>query len=633
MSLVETLVDVLPSRDQEIAAFVEHLKTLDDTYYNGAATVEDWQYDAIKDTLRALDPNNAYLQKVGADVRTGKEPLPVPMGSLDQLYDDNDLRLWLDKYQMWGKPVVITEKLDGYSCLLVYVDGRLTNAFSRGNGTEGASVIRHVKHMDAPKIIQGATGTQYIRGEVIMLPAVFNEKYKGQFQNPRNMVAGAMNRTVTEQSVLRDLTFIAHEWVNSTQSKSDSYQTLHEHGFLIPNHSISNASELGDSGQERLYQLIRTWKKSGSFELDGIVVTIDDLASVFKVSKSSSLNPEHSFKFKLPNDGVATEVVRVHWEVSKNFLIKPRIEIKPVAMGGVTITFATGFNAKFIVDNNIGPGAQVLITRQGDVIPYVKTVIKGTQPDLPALDYSWNDTQVEIVLNNKNSPEVIFKQVLDFFVSLEVELLKEANLRALFDAFKLDGRDYTSILGVIFDLTEIEFEKCIGSNGKKIYNSLHRRLQTTTLPILMGSLNYCGAGFGIRKATLLLGQTTLEAIQSPADIAQLNGFDDKTARNIFEGIEKFQQFLKSYGDYIAFKQEEPKEDKLGALVVVMTGFRDKDLHAKIESLGGKVGSSVSGKTTHLLTLDPNNLTGKTKAAKEKGITIMSPDQFKDAFGL
>jgi DNA ligase (NAD+) len=615
----------------KVASTVARLLELDDAYFNGDALVSDTDYDELKNWLRTTDPTNEYFKRVGADVRTGKEPLPVTMGSLNQLYDDNDLSLWVKKYELQNRFCILTEKLDGFSCLLVYTDGNLTQAFSRGNGIEGASVIRHVQHINSVPPTIPISGTQYIRGEIIMKPSVFQEKYSTQYKNPRNMTAGCMNRTTTESSVLNDLDFIAHEWVMYEDTKQFSLVALEGFAFLVPNTEVMVGDRLT---RDLLERTIKEFKKRSEYELDGVVITIDDLDCVQNVSKSSSLNPEHSIKFKLQGEGIQTEVVKVHWESSKNFLMKPRIEIKPIQLGGVTITFATGFNAKFIVENNIGPGAVVLITRQGDVIPYCKAVLKGTQPDLPTdVEYEWNETKVEIALKDKNTPEVIFKQVLDFFVSLEVELLKEANLRSLFDAFSLDGREYTDIIGVIFDLTEIEFERVIGSNGKKIYSSLHRRLQNTNLPTLMGSLNYCGAGFGVRKATALLEQISVDQITSVEVIAHLNGFDEKSARNIFAGVEKFREFLTRFDEYIALKQEEPKEDKLSALVVVMTGFRDKDLHAKIESLGGKVGSSVSGKTTHLLTLDPNTLTGKTKAAKDKGVTIMSPDQFKEAFSL
>jgi DNA ligase (NAD+) len=610
------------------------LREWDDAYHNAEALIPDEVYDALKLEAQLELPDDPYFTEVGAPVRSGKEPLPVPMGSLTQKYDDADLTRWVNDRGLQNKLCVIAEKLDGFSCLLVYKNGKLSQAFSRGTGLEGASVLRHVQAIAlVPKNIT-VPGIHYIRGEIIMKPQLFEQKYKEAFANPRNMVSGCMNRTTTENHVLADMEFLAHEWITFEGSKQESIQLLQMNKFVTPYYEAVTGMQLATQGKTLIDALIAQFKADSDYELDGVVITIDDLATVENLSRSSSLNPEHSIKFKLQSEGVRTECVAVHWEPSKNFLGKPRIEIKPVQLSGVTITFATGHNAKFIVDNAIGPGAILLITRQGDVIPYCKAVIQGTTAALPTdMDYEWSESGVEIVLTDKNHPEVIFKQVLDFFTSLEVDLLKEASLRLVFDKFKLMGLNYTEILVTIIDLTKVEWEHVIGANGAKIHTSLHRRLQNLTMPILMGSLNYCGVGFGIRKATKLLEQIAFKDITSVEDIAECHGFDVKTAEKIWTGIPKVREFLNKAAEYITFRAEEVKSSELAALVVVMTGFRDKDLHAKIESLGGKVGSSVSSKTTHLLTLDPTNLTTKLKAAKDKGVTIMSPEQFKDMYNL
>lgn len=619
------------------------LYNFDHSYHNGNALVEDFFYDALILYAKKLYPDNPYFKKVGAPVRTGKERLPVSLGSLDQLHDDNEINNWIKKYNLTDKQVVITEKLDGYSCLLVYNDGKLVNAYSRGDGVEGASVLRHVHHIPSiPKHLDDDMlwydKLWYIRGEIILNDVSFTEKYKDKFKNSRNMVAGCMNRIVTEQSILNDFSFIAHEWINTNTTKHISLEILENFKFNIPNYINMIGNELNTI---TLTKLIHAFKKESNFTLDGIVVTINALQDVIEVSKSSSLNPEHSIKFKLVAEnaeGIETEVVAVLWEPSKNNLIKPRIQIKPVDIDGVTITYATGNNAKFIVDNNIGKGAIVKIIRSGGVIPKCEMVIKGTTPDLPTdISWEWNENKVEIVLTDKNSSEVIFKQVLDFFTSLEVELFKEASLRSLFDTYDLSNENYTNILGTIFDLIEIEFEKVLGVNGKKIYANLHKKLQHLTLPILLGSLNYFGTGVGIRKVSILLEQISFEELTKATvqQLEELRGFDTKTATLIIAGLPQVIAFLDKFKDYLNFGQNEEKTSELAKVIVVMTGFRDKELHQKIEAMGGKVGSSVSGKTTHLLAAGKSIAEGSTKLdkAKELGIVVMTPEQFKELFNL
>jgi len=101
----------------DIETIVAQLKEYDNHYFNGEAQIEDYKYDALKNVLRERDPQNPYLKEVGADVRTGKQPLPVPLGSLDQHHDQAEIDNWVKRYSLQGKLFVVCEKLDGYSCL------------------------------------------------------------------------------------------------------------------------------------------------------------------------------------------------------------------------------------------------------------------------------------------------------------------------------------------------------------------------------------------------------------------------------------------------------------------------------------------------------------------------------------
>ena len=115
-------------------------------------------------------------------------------------------------------------------------------------------------------------------------------------------------------------------------------------------------------------------------------------------------NPEHAFAFKMVlSDQIAeVKVTDVIWTPSKDGFLKPRVQVEPVILGGVTIEYATGFNAKYIVDNNIGVGAVIKLVRSGDVIPHILAVIRpASEPLMPTQDYTWNDTRVDVILLNK----------------------------------------------------------------------------------------------------------------------------------------------------------------------------------------------------------------------------------------
>jgi NAD-dependent DNA ligase len=392
-----------------------------------------------------------------------------------------------------------------------------------------------------------------------------------------------------------------------------------------------------------LNNLLKNFRLASQYELDGIVITANNISSAQGKRNGVSLNPEHSCKFKVndANSMVTATVSNVLWEVSKSGFLKPRVEITPVELFGSTVKFATGFNGQYIKDNMIGPGAKIEITKSGTVIPYiVKVITPANTASLPNKNefggWHWNENNVEIVVDNPDSNEMVkFKQVLDFMDKLNVDLLKEASLYKLFDSFNLWNIDYDSAILTIIDLKEKEWEMSNGVNGVKSFNSLHRRLQNIELATLLGASKHMGIGFGIRKAKLLIDASGDNIWNlSELDIAMIDGFDTKTAKQVVNGLPDTKKLIDALinSGYINLIKVQ-KTNEFSNINVVMTGFRDSDLSDAIEKRGGKIGSGVSKKTTHLLTYDINSNSGKTQKAKELGIKIMTPDDFKDEFNL
>ncbi len=635
------------TQDLDFDEIIELLTKADDAYFNSTAPeiMTDGEYDRLKKRAFAQNPSHEYFARIGSDIRGGKIKLPYQMGSLDQVYLGGDFLDWLKKYNLLGKRVVISDKLDGISCMLEYRGGELAIAYSRGNGVEGADITRHVKLLgNIPTRIPGADYL-VVRGELIMKTETFEENWKGKFKNPRVTVAGTMNRSESNKDIIKDIEFIAYEVVatntHTDHRKMNQLVSLDGMGFDTVQHIsvVTSATNLTD---DILTKLLKEARLASPYELDGLVITADEI-DVRPQRGSISLNPEHSCKFKVNDDAsiVTATVATVLWEISKSGYLKPRVQIVPVDLFGTTVTYATGFNGKFIRDNGIGPGAKIRITKSGTVIPYILEVVQKAQtigmPDATFGNWGWNENDVEIVVENAdNHPMVKFKQVLDFVETLNVELLKESSLNKLFDAFNFWDESYTDIILTIVDLKQKEWEKAIGSNGVKSYQSLHRRLQQVELSTIIGAAKFMGIGFGVRKAKALLANSSEDSIWNltAVDIAMMEGFDTKTAAAAEKGLKDTKVFLDALlaTGYVNLVKVV-KTNELQDVQVVMTGFRDADLSAEIEKRGGKMGSSVSKKTTYLLTYDANSNSGKAKKARDLGVEVMTPDDFKDKFNL
>jgi NAD-dependent DNA ligase len=619
-----------------VTDLVEQLQKFDDIYFNPALSEEvldDNVYENLRNRLKLLDPSNQYFTGVGSDVRGGKVPLPFPMGSLNQVYNDNDLNNWVEKYGV--KEIVSSDKLDGCSTLLIFRQCEFSQAFSRGNGTEGADVTRNIEVIpNVPKTVP--IDYLVVRAEVIIKNSVFEHKYAEEFKNSRNMVAGIMNRKIPTEDVLKDFEVIAYEIVAGVYNlkKDQELELLKSYGFTVVEYESADISILNDAD---LGRMVSDRKEKSEYMLDGLVLTTNTYKNISLLSSSSSLNPEHSVKYKnLSKDSYReVAVVDVLWELSKGGYFKPRVQIVPIELDGVTITYATGFHAAFIRDNGIGPGAVVELVRAGQVIPHISRTIKSVEPKMPPGDYIWNASGVEaMVPDHNNNPKVKFEQVLSFFGTLKVDLLKEASLKSMFDAYKLHDKSYDDIILFLIEILEIEWVKVIGSNGKKIHTSLHNKLQKLAPEEFLGSLRYFGAGFGVRKSKMLLNQCNgIQSIKNLTEdeIVNMVGFDTTTAKMIMSGIVDALSLLTKLEDYVTLVEKKAVSSDLSHLNVVLTGFRDSTLQNFIEMNGGKVGSGVSKKTTHLICSSVDSASSKYKKAQELGVTVITLEDFKNEY--
>lgn len=632
--------------DHDINTIVMILKAADEQYFNqDQSFLMDVEYDGLKQYAVQLQPNHSYFLGVGAEVRGGKIRLPYPMGSLDQIYE-GEITDWVGDHSLQNENMVVSNKLDGQSVMIVYdADGNLQIAYSRGNGIEGADVTRHIRQIPSvPKTV--IEPCLVVRGEVIFPIHKFEEiKQKAknrsgkEYKNARNAITGIMNAESNDPIVYPAIDFIAHGIVNSGEDKMEQLDRLMRNRFM----AVANIIELGKKlTDEYLTYLLNTNRKVSEYEIDGLVVEAD---SAFRrkemTPKRETINSGYAVKYKVADftNVAITKVVNVEWNVSKHGYLKPRVEVEPVKLVGVTIKHATGFNAKFISDNKIGSGAEVQITRSGDVIPFIQKVLKpAASAAMPDVEWAWNETEVDaLILNKHESEEVHIQQTLNFFRTLNAPLLKEGTVRTMFE---LCGYiDAEEAIQYMLNYSLKEWVDSVGVNGKKIYQGLKQLLNGIPLYMLMGASPFFGRGLGTRKFKQLFKSVRIESVNDLSNItfAQIigaEGFDEKTANKVLNGMMKFIHFYNNITDKtVVFDSVSVTGGTMTGQVVVFTGYRNKELEVLIEGEGGKIGSSVSGKTTLLTVADPNENSGKLKKARDLGIRIVSENELRDILGV
>jgi len=621
------------SDDHTIDAIIDVLTLADAEYAADNSFIEDNEYDALYLIASRLDPSNVYFTGVGSEERGGKVKLPYEMGSLNQV-EIGDIEEWVQKHDLSDNEVVITDKMDGTSALILYGDDGLPQiAYSRGNGTEGADISRHIfKIKNVPKQV---SGKMVVRVEVELTETAFAElntkmtrhSSKDGYKNARNMIAGIMNRKENPAVVWDYVTVIAYQVVGSEDSKMEQLEQLEREGFDITPYYNCVGADLTD---EFLSKYLNERREDTDYAIDGVVIDVNAAYKRGQMNpKRDTLNPEYSVKYKVADaDNYAVATVKgVTWNVSKHGFLKPQVNIEPVDLVGVTIKNATGFNAKFIKENGIGAGAKVALTRSGDVIPFITAVIESVAPDMPTENCVWNETDTDLVLVDKDSnDEVKINQIIDFFTKIEAPMLKEGSVRKLYEAGFTEPQDI-----IMADRSELV--SIIGENGNKIHEGLKGRLDGILAYKLLGAYS-TERGLGVRKFKKLHAALGTEKLVNGeftvAEVLAVEGFDEKTETKVENVIGGFVDFLDIINGYYTFA-EEVKVAAGGKLVgekIVFSGFRDADLVEAVEAAGGEMQSGVSAKTTILVCRDPNSTTGKAKKARDLGARIIDLDTMK-----
>ena len=629
-----------------VEELVKILKKLSDTYYNtGQSIVSDEIYDYIREILKEKDPENSFLYEIGAPIKGTKEKvkLPFPMGSLTKVKPEEDtLTKWLKKY---NGPFIISDKLDGASAQLYKDTKGETFLYSRGNGIYGQNISHLLKYLVNDKIIKKLPNNISIRGELVITKDNF-EKIASYMKNARNTVAGLVNSKTVDIKIAKLTDFVTYALLHPRYKQSDQMILLKELGFnVVINKKINNLTE----NDLKTYLIER--KKQSLYEIDGLVICDDSI-----IYEHKGGYPDYSFAFKMMTEDqvVIATVIRVIWNPSMNGYLKPTVEIEPVNLFGTTVTYATGKNAKFIVDNKIGKGAKIKITKGGEVIPDILQVVKegkdGAQlPDLDDDDYDWNETEVDFVLTNLegiNAVIVNTKLITYFFKIIGVKYLSEGIIT------KLVENGYNTIVKILkADKKKISQIEGLGDIVvKKIYDEIDRSFNDIDLVTFMTASHKFGKGLGEKKIREILNMYPNILIEDWKkkemidNILEVNGFSNKLAElftNKFNEFKKFYLEISKIKDLTRFEEEiNFNSDKNNDILIfdgksiVFTGFRDKDLEKQIIKLGGKVVGSVSTKTFILVCKDDADITSsKFKQASNIGVKVMTKSEFIDKYDL
>jgi NAD-dependent DNA ligase len=472
-----------------------------------------------------------------------------------------------------------------------------------------------------------------LRGEIIITKAKYEDKYTKIYPKARSLIAGVVNSKTVDENIAKDMQIVFYELINPSDLKfSVQFSKIADLGF-----NLALNKTYGNLAEQMLPEILIEFKKKSKYEIDGIILADNTQAH----ERVKSKNPKYAVAFKMAlSDQIATTTIEnIEYNISKHGALCPRILYKPVVIKGDTHQYTSGFNLRYIIDNKLGPGAEIQIIKSGDVIPYIYNIIKpAKEPQMPdkSIKWHWNNTEIDAIVDDlETNEDVRTRRIISFFSVMKIAGVGPGNVDKLVNA----GYDQ---IKTILELTPDVIALVDGfqlKSATNVYNSIHKVIDLPQpLERVMAASNIFGIGLGERKFKMIFDKIPnffnkwTSGKLNRASIMDVEGFSDKTADLFIAGMPKFVDWLKLHSmikldsDDVK-KADIPKGNKYAGAVIVFTGIRDTALEKEIESQGGKIGSGVTGKTTLLVAKDISENSSKINKANELGIQIVAYDNF------
>ena len=588
------------------------------------------------------------------------------MMSLDNVFDNSELDNWFDRIEKAGvKNTWLCEvKVDGLAINLLYENGRLTRALTRGNGATGEDVTLNIKTIKSvPTELTGKNipSQLEVRGEVFFplkafdeLNDLLEESGKPRFANPRNAAAGSLRQKDPKITATRPLDVVVHGIGAASgvlfEKQSTAYELLK--GWGLP---TSSRYKVVNSRSEVL-KFISEYEKNRhnvEHEIDGVVVKVNEISIQNKLGTTSRA-PKWAIAFKYPPEEVSTKLLDIRVSVGRTGRVTPFAFMEPVKVAGSTVTNATLHNAQEIIRKGVLIGDTVLIRKAGDVIPEVLApiiekrdgserafVMPSKCPDCGSKLRAMSEGDVDIRCPNAQScPAQVVERL--FYIgsrsALDIDVLGyEAAAALLKDKLVVDEGDLFSL--TLKDLSKSDFfTKKDGSKSviaDRFIAGLELAKSRPLWRVLVAlSIRHVGPTSAQALANKFGSIANIQKA-STQQLADIDGVGQIMADAIVEWFEVdwHKQIIKKWEKAGVALVDAPKEklkQTLAGLTIVVTGslndFTRDGASEAITSRGGKASSSVSAKTDFVVAGDSAG--SKLDKAQELGITILDEAGFK-----
>ena len=663
----------------KIKKLIDEIKIHNDLYYNkDRPSITDAEYDELVVKLKNIINKNPSiklevnpLEEIGGKASDdfSKFNHPSPMLSLDNAMTSEDLKNFEKRLKNFlgvsGENIAycVEPKIDGLSVNLIYKDGKLETAATRGNGKIGEIITSNIRTIsDVPKNInfKDVPTLMEIRGEIFMTKkdfATLNKSANEQFANPRNAAAGSLRQIDPKVTAKRPLKFISHGFgVIKGEVKKTYFDQMNQlKKWNIPISPLMNRSMSIDQLME-IYSEIVSKRADIPYDIDGLVYKVDDLSLQDRLGFVGKA-PRWAIAHKFASETAQTSIKKIDIQIGRTGSVTPVARLVPVNIGGVIVSNATLHNFDEIEKKDIREGDKIVVERAGDVIPHVIEVIR-TNKDKRSNKYK--KPNVCPICNSKiivDPEEVVIRcsgtyiceaQILGrlkHFVSrsaLDIEGLGEKQVNLFFNY------NYLEKYSDVYNLKNLKSEICqLEGWGELSFNNLVRAIESKRRFTLSKLIYSLGIRFVGEKNSIAISEAfkTVENFKDFLLNLKLNSNEIKNTMIDIDGLGP--KAINSFFEYLEYQHNRDEVikllesceiyiDKIVKQVSQITGKKilftgsletmsRAEAKNKAERLGAKVVSSISASTDILISGEKSG--SKLKKATELGVKVISEDEW------
>jgi len=624
-------------------------------YYEGFPEISDHEYDALEEKLRAFDPHHKVLNLIGFESKSGsknKRKHKTPMLSLAKTYDAKELFSWQKE-----KEIVATHKIDGNSLSLIYKKGELVLAKTRGNGEEGEDVTGKILWVsECPKKLQEKSLKDLselnftdddeieVRGELYCLEEEFPRLAEKMItlglpeaSSPRNIVAGILSRK-NHIHLARYFNFFAFEVIFRGSSpffktEMNKISWLKGAGFSYPPYKLL----LKENDIQDYLSALKEEIDSHSYGIDGAVFNFNDLTCHETLGETAH-HPRYKISFKWQGETGKTKIQKIIWSTSRFGTVTPVAQVEPTHLSDAIITNVTLHNLAHVKLFKLKAHDEIEIVRSGEVIPKFLRVIKQNPgealipKECPSCGSELIEENIRLVCENNLCGARVISKILNWIKQAQIDDLSEKRLMSLIEARKV------SHIEDLYKLKKEDFLE-LPMTKEKLATKLIHNIEGSKKLSLVNFL--CALGIeGAGKATwahLTKVFPTLEDLlkATSEDLMSLDGFAEKTAEQITKGLKENKSLMEklfALGVEVEKRELHHGQAPLEGLVFVLTGAFSRpreEIAEYVQTLGAKVSSSVTKKTTALVSDDFSKKSSKTIKAESLGVPMWSGDELSN----